>query len=54
MSTFTIKIKLGNEAMQTNADIQKALKGVIRYLDYQSNGAIMDVNGNKVGKFGIK
>jgi len=54
MSTFTIKIKLGNEAMQTNTDIQNALKDVIRHLDYQSNGVIMDVNGNKVGTFGIK
>ena len=49
---FTLKITLGNEAMQTRADIAQALKDVIKKLNSgRDGGYIMDENGNTVGEF---
>jgi hypothetical protein len=55
--TFTLKIKLGNEAMQTGEDIAEALQriaGKLKYIGYPSSndyGNIRDVNGNRVGEW---
>ena len=49
---FTLKITLGNEAMQTREDIAQALKAVIQKLNSgRDGGYIMDENGNTVGEF---
>lgn len=62
---FVLKIKLGNDAMQTGADIRKALDRVsksllVNLLDHEDiterNGkrAILDENGNTVGSWEFK
>lgn len=62
---FTLQIKLGNDAMQTYADIckaiQHALTGKRIYIDAQEEilhgsdgGEIMDVNGNGVGHWTVR
>jgi len=59
---FTLKIKLGNEAMQTPADVAEALRDVAGRVgalgesvwphDY-GYGFVKDLNGNKVGEWEI-
>ncbi len=56
MKKFELEIELGNDAMKTRFDVAKALSEVARRLrttgrNYQ---AIMDRNGNKVGKWTFK
>jgi len=56
MSTFTLKITLGNEAMQTGSDIARALRDIADDIADQdqmsgTGGNIMDDNGNSVGKW---
>ena len=54
MNEFTLRIKLGNEAMQTSEDVAASLRAVANRLDYvldRSNGEILDYNGNKVGEW---
>jgi len=56
MSTFTLKITLGNEAMQTGSDIARALRDIADDIEDQdqmsgTGGNIMDDNGNSVGKW---
>ena len=54
MSKFTLRITLGNEAMQTPEDVGDALWAVANRLNYgmdRSNGEILDYNGNKVGEW---
>ena len=55
---FTLTIDLGNEAMQDQHDVAKALRGVADRLSkltstcfgpYGLEGKIMDTNGNGVG-----
>lgn len=56
MSDFTLRIKLGNEAMQTPEDVANRLLAVANRLNYgmdRSNGEILDYNGNKVGEWGF-
>jgi hypothetical protein len=53
--SFKLDIKLGNDAMQTDADIADALNEVITKLDRGTlEGTIKDFNGNTVGRFGIE
>jgi hypothetical protein len=57
---FTLTIDLGNDAMQTRADIESALRKLGQNCRYMSDppeagddGAIMDDNGNKVGRWEV-
>jgi hypothetical protein len=55
MSSFTLKIKLGNEAMQTDDDISSALKEVAYNVESGiTSGKIFDLNGNSVGTYQVK
>jgi len=55
MRSFTLKIKLGNDAMQTNEDIARSLKEVYNLIRNENRyGSIYDINGNKVGFFEVK
>lgn len=56
MSQFVLKIKLGNEAMQTRGDIANALKDTAECVqcDILQSGKIMDLNGNLVGSWSVK
>lgn len=56
MNRFTLEIRLGNEAMQTPADVADALDRLgHRLRNYPSTapveGAIRDPNGNTVGEW---
>lgn len=56
MSEFTLRIKLGNEAMQTSEDVAASLRAVANRLNYgidRQSGEILDYNGNKVGEWGF-
>ena len=55
---FNLTIKLGNEAMQTGPDIAEALQGVASSVDAfgiepGDGGAIVDINGNRVGEWKV-
>ena len=56
---FTLNIELGNDAMQTGADISDALHklaGKVYGFDDAiegERGVIMDTNGNKVGEWEV-
>jgi hypothetical protein len=62
MPQFTLKINLGNEAMQTGYDIAYAVRDVaFRLQDYGNlesmkscKGLIRDINGNTVGLWRVK
>jgi hypothetical protein len=60
---FVLKINLGDDAMQDQHDVAKALRGVADRLSklvssnfgpYGLEGKIMDVNGNTVGNWEVK
>lgn len=53
MGTFTLTIELGNDAMQTGADVARALREVADRAEWSLVGhmAIMDDNGNRVGSW---
>jgi hypothetical protein len=54
MTGFTLKINMGNEAMQTLEDITEALRQVANRLDLGCDfGNIFDRNGNMVGEFSV-
>jgi hypothetical protein len=58
MDQFVLVIDLGNEAMQTPADVGRALEKVAATLvvgDWNGleSGGIRDENGNTVGKFEV-
>jgi len=54
MRVFVLKIRLGNEAMQTSTDIALALQEVVdEMLQTNHPGNILDVNGNIVGDYGV-
>ena len=62
---LTIEIEIGNEAMQTGADLARAVKGVAKSIDNIFEGGepishsliagsnIRDENGNRVGGWTI-
>jgi hypothetical protein len=57
---FTLTIELGNDAMQTRADIEEALRKLGQDLRYMSDppedgddGVVADTNGNKVGTWEV-
>lgn len=57
MERFTLTIELGNDAMQTGADIADALRRVAaRQEEWErgTDGAIRDENGNTVGRYGFE
>ena len=52
MNEFTLRIKLGNDAMQTPEDVAASLRDIANRLDwgmYRRSGEILDYNGNVVG-----
>jgi hypothetical protein len=55
MNTFTLKIEMGNDAMQKRHHVQAALYEVAELLDDTNcindgpSGVIRDANGNTVG-----
>jgi hypothetical protein len=65
--TFTLKIELGNEAMQTGTDIANALRELANHIDdpnqhfddptdesgFDRNGRIRDLNGNTTGTWKV-
>ena len=57
--TFTLKIKLGNEAMQTPFDVADALARLSVWIYRNLNdlgsesGNIRDLNGNRVGEWKV-
>ena len=56
MNEFTLRIKMGNEAMQTPEDVANRLLAVANRLNYgmdRQSGEIIDLNGNKVGEWGF-
>jgi len=54
MTSFILKIKMGNAAMRTHSDVVDALKKVVKKMqDGDGSGVVMDINGNKVGHFGL-
>ena len=54
MDTFTLAITLGNDAMKTRTDINRALREVIAQNKRGvSGGIIRDVNGNTVGEWQV-
>jgi hypothetical protein len=53
--TFTLTIKLGNEAMKSASDVSKALEEVSRRMGTNiEEGKIRDINGNTVGSWKTK
>jgi hypothetical protein len=48
---FKLEISLGNDAMKSSEDIIGALKYVEAKLQRNSEGKILDLNGNSVGKW---
>lgn len=58
MQKFTLIINIGNDAMSTPDDVADALERVAEKIrrcniEQDFNGPIMDLNGNKVGVWGI-
>jgi hypothetical protein len=52
MDSFSLRIDLGNDAMQENEDVADALAGVATDVGAgQMEGIIRDVNGNTVGRW---
>lgn len=52
MDRFTLTIETGNEAMQDNTDVARALIDVAKRLERDARedyGVILDANGNRVG-----
>jgi hypothetical protein len=51
--TFTLTIKLGNDAMSETADLVAALRRAAELIDVNGawDGGIMDANGNTVGGY---
>jgi hypothetical protein len=59
MAQFTLKITLGNEAMQTGSDIAESLREIANRIEtYDSmkfpETKIRDINGNSVGTWKVK
>ena len=60
MSQFVLKIKLGNDAMQTGNDIAETLRYIADTIEDSINLSnyhevkIFDINGNTVGSWMVK
>lgn len=55
MEEFTLKINLGNDAMQTPEDIAEALETIAARLRAgKEEGTIRDENGNRVGSWSLE
>lgn len=56
--TFTVSIELGNEAMDTRADLAGALRDLAERVEgiegHLGHGVIRDRNGNTVGSFAME
>ena len=56
MTTITITIAIGNEAMETRGDVVEALTrnlGLDGVLTAGQSGSIFDLNGNRVGGWAV-
>lgn len=56
MNEFTLRIKMGNDAMKTPEDVSESLLAVANLLNFGAgsrSGEIIDLNGNKVGEWGF-
>lgn len=53
MSTFTLTIELGNDAMQTLSDIRDAIAESLTEPEIDDYGQIFNSNGNRVGEWGV-
>lgn len=51
---FSLKIELGNAAMQSGPDVARALREVADRIEHglEARGSIRDENGNTVGTYG--
>lgn len=51
--TFTLRIDLGNAAMQTREDVAEALGNIAENIAFSTHesGTIRDANGNSVGSW---
>ena len=60
MAQFILKIDIGNDAMKTPRDICRTLREIAdnikdaRINDLRHYQSVRDVNGNRIGQFGIK
>lgn len=56
MGEFVLKIKLGNEAMQSAEDVAWALRHLAHRLEEPgpTSGKVMDLNGNVVGSWTLE
>jgi len=60
MAQFILKIDIGNDAMKTPRDICRTLREIAdnitdtRINDLRHFQSVRDVNGNRIGQFGIK
>lgn len=59
MPRFTLEIELGNDAMRSDEDIARALKGVAEKVEYDGiisklPKRIRDINGNTVGHYEVR
>jgi hypothetical protein len=53
--TFTLTIKLGNDAVQSGDDISRLLEKYLRPISFDmTEGKIKDDNGNTVGSWKTK
>lgn len=52
--TFTLRIELGNDAMQFGPDVAAALRKAADRIEngLEARGYVHDANGNVVGQFG--
>jgi hypothetical protein len=59
MAAFTLTIELGNDAMQTDEDVARALHRCASWLEEnstmfeQTRGWVVDANGNTVGSWEV-
>ena len=56
MPQFSLKIDLGNDAMQDPEHVSRALREIATYLDWNEfpkKSVIMDRNGNIVGHYEV-
>ena len=52
MNTFTLTIKLGNDAMNTPEDVSQLLHDAADYvIEGYDQKYLFDMNGNRVGEF---
>lgn len=55
---FVATIEIGNDAMQTDADVADALRRMANMIEHGFSNvetrAILDTNGNSVGRYGFE